>query len=186
MLRTTLATAFAFIGYSTAVPADPMQDFVTRQMDLIAASPAIMAAVANANEAHAGVTEADVIALDETWRQEIASASRPLISNLTGSDASMQLRMMVKESEGRIAEIIVMDTVGLNAAISGITSDYWQGDEAKHQETFGAGPTGAHTSDVELDASTGVYAVQASRTLLDPDSGEPVGAVTFGLDSLSF
>jgi hypothetical protein len=39
-----------------------------------------------------------------------------------------------------ITEMFVMDAKGLNVGQSDVTSDYWQGDEAKWQKTYGAGP----------------------------------------------
>jgi len=82
-----------------------------------------------------------------------------------------------------ITEIILMDAVGLNVAVSHVTSDYWQGDEAKHQDTYGVGPDAVHFSEIELDESTQRYQGQISVTLVDPASGEAIGAVTIGVDA---
>ena len=78
-----------------------------------------------------------------------------------------------------------MDAQGLNVAASDMTSDYWQGDEAKHSETYGAGPDGFHISEIEFDDSTQRYQAQVSFTLIDPATGSAIGAVTVGVDAES-
>ena len=67
---------------------------------------------------------------------------------------------MRDDSEGLFTEIFVMDAVGLNVAASDTTSDFWQGDEAKWQQTYSAGSGAVHISDVELDESTQSYQSQ--------------------------
>ena len=75
-----------------------------------------------------------------------------------------------------------MDALGLNVAASAATSDYWQGDEAKWQETFGNGSGEIHISEVEFDDSTGSYQSQVSLPIRDPDTNELIGAITFGVN----
>ena len=62
------------------------------------------------------------------------------------------------------------------------TSDYWQGDEAKWQNTFGNGSGDIHISEVEYDDSTGSYQSQISMPVTDPETGEMLGAITFGIN----
>ena len=69
---------------------------------------------------------------------------------------------------------------GLNVAASAVTSDYWQGDEAKWQETFLAGPGASHVSEIEEDESTQTFQVQVSLPVVD--GGSPIGAITLGVD----
>jgi hypothetical protein len=64
-----------------------------------------------------------------------------------------------------------------------MTSDMWQGDEAKFTETYSVGAGAVHFSDVELDESTQRYQAQISLTIVDPASGEPIGAMTVGVDA---
>jgi hypothetical protein len=83
---------------------------------------------------------------------------------------------------GLFTEIFVTDSVGLNVAASDVTSDYWQGDEAKFTESFGAGPGAVHLGEIEFDESTQMYQSQVSVPVLDPESGAPIGAATFGVN----
>jgi hypothetical protein len=87
---------------------------------------------------------------------------------------------------GAVTEIIVMDALGLNVATSGVPSDYWQGDEAKHQQTYGVGPDAVHFGDIEYDESSQKYQAQISFTLSDPDTNAPIGAMTVAVDAEEF
>ena len=89
------------------------------------------------------------------------------------------------DSGDAITEIFVTDARGLNVAASDLTSDYWQGDEEKHSETYAQGTGGFYISEVELDDSTQRYQAQVSFTLVDPATGQAIGAVTVGVDAES-
>jgi hypothetical protein len=75
-----------------------------------------------------------------------------------------------------------MDNKGLNVGQSGITSDYWQGDEAKWQKTYGKGPDAILIDDVEFDESSQTFQSQVSLPVVDSISGEVIGAVTVGVN----
>ena len=97
--------------------------------------------------------------------------------------ASSVLREWVDTAGGTITEVFVMDARGLNVASSALTSDYWQGDEEKFTETYPKGPGAVHISEVEFDESTQTYQVQVSISLVDPATGDAVGAMKVGLNA---
>ncbi|WGH80147.1 hypothetical protein [Jannaschia ovalis] len=163
-----------------------MIDYVRGQITAMRQSPEIMEAIRDANARHAALPETQLVAMDAQWRGEIGASEAPTISAIVESTASQRLRAMAQDSGGVVTEIIVMDNRGMNAATSAVTSDYWQGDEAKFIETFPRGPAGLHVGEVEYDESTNSYQVQVSTTLVDPVTGQPAGAVTFGLDATAF
>lgn len=163
----------------------PYTAFVTENAAAWLADPVIQSALRAANAAHANLTEADIIDMDNDWRAEIGKADMPLIKQIMSAPASAYLNKIVSESGGRVAEVILMDNRGLNAGISATTSDYWQGDEDKFQQTYDIGPDAVHVSDVELDESTQTYVVQVSMVVQDA-AGQPVGAATFSLDASKF
>lgn len=135
------------------------------------------------NAMTAAYSQADIDALDQAWRAEVGGSSTPTITPVLDNVAANFLRERVTGSGSAITEIFVTDAQGLNVAASDLTSDYWQGDEAKHSETYGQGVDGFHISEVELDDSTQRYQAQVSFTLVDPATGEPIGAVTVGVDA---
>ncbi|WVM89396.1 hypothetical protein UMZ34_01655 [Halopseudomonas pachastrellae] len=80
-------------------------------------------------------------ARDQQWQQEQANGSGPLIDSVLNSPAADWLRARQAEHGGLISEILLTDQQGLNVAVSGLTTDYWQGDEAKFAEPSSPVPT---------------------------------------------
>ncbi len=144
--------------------------------------PALIDAIKAQNSIHAGLSQADIDALDKKWRAETAAGAKPMINEVLGRDASKKLVGHKNGGEGLFTEIFVMDNKGLNVAQSDTTSDYWQGDEAKWKKTFLAGPDGLFIDEVEFDESTQTYQAQVSVSIADPDSGEAIGAITIGVN----
>ncbi len=143
---------------------------------------AIIDAVNAQNAAHAGLAQADIDKLDQQWRSEVSAASKPVIDKVMGNGLSTFLKSRQAANAGLYTEIFVMDNKGLNVGQSEITSDYWQGDEPKWQETFGKGPGSMHISEVEEDESTQTYQSQLSLPIVDPASGQAIGAITIGVN----
>jgi len=180
------AMLLAFTGATAPVNAAEMNaqlaELAEQQFADWLDDPGLMAALATQNAAHSGLSQTDIDTLDRTWRAEISSADTPLIDDVLGRAASDYLRDRKDETDGLITEVFLMDNRGLNVAQSDLTSDYWQGDEAKFQETYGKGAGSIHISEVELDESTGTYQSQVSMVVTDPASGAPMGAITFGVN----
>ncbi|SLN77982.1 hypothetical protein [Roseisalinus antarcticus] len=188
MLRKTLAPLILLAGTLPAMASDyddAMKSYVESQVLSWAESAVVLDAVAAANATHAGLPQAEIDAMDAAWQAEVGSVSTPTIDPVLQGPVADMLRARVEASEGVITEVIVMDAMGMNVVVSHVTSDFWQGDEAKHQETYGRGAGAFHFSDIEFDESSQRYQGQASFTLADPATGEPVGAVTIGIDAES-
>lgn len=162
-----------------------MQTFLDNSIRPWAGDPMIVAAVAAQNGETAGYDQARIDELDATWRAEVGSADATLVEGVVSNAVSALLREKVGEMGGQITEVIVMDARGLNVAVSNVTSDYWQGDEEKHAMTYGVGPDAVHFGEIEFDESSQRYQAQISFTLVDPDTGSPIGAMTVGVDAES-
>lgn len=159
--------------------------FVETEVRSKLSDPTIINAINAANVANALLTPADIQGLDDQWKAEVGKDSA-LIKGIADNAVSAALRDYVQAHGGRVTEVILMDAKGLNVAVSDVTSDYWQGDEDKHQLTFGVGPDAVHVSEVEFDESTQTYQVQVSFTVVDPATGLGIGAATVGLNAESF
>ncbi|PWJ17520.1 hypothetical protein SAMN05421539_106131 [Jannaschia seohaensis] len=120
--------------------------------------------------------------MDAVWRAEIGALETPTIDGVIAAPASDFLRARVAEAGGLISEIFVMDGVGLNVAASGVTSDYWQGDEAKFTETYPLGSGAMHVGPLEFDESSQTFQVQVSMPIVDA-AGTVIGAITLGLNA---
>ncbi|MBK1697610.1 hypothetical protein CKO21_10170 [Rhodovibrio salinarum] len=148
--------------------------------------PTVLITLRAWNEKHADLDQDDIDRMDQDWRKQTASDQKPLIAELLGAPLSAMLLRIQADSDGRLIETFVMDKNGLNVGQSAVTSDYWQGDEAKFQESFGRGPGAVHYGEVEVK-DTGRRAQQVSLTIVDPRTGEPIGAITaeFDLDLIA-
>jgi sensor histidine kinase regulating citrate/malate metabolism len=141
----------------------------------------VIDAIKAQNAANAGLSEAEILALDEKWRGEVEADSHPMIDGVMSNAVSEFLKAKQEASGGTITEVFVMDAKGLNVGQSSVTSDYWQGDEAKFQKSFGAGADVIFVDEAEKDESTQMLQAQASMTVVD-ETGKPIGAVTVGIN----
>lgn len=160
----------------------PLEAYARDELAKWLTDPALIAAIKAQNVQHTGLSEDAVIALDQQWRAEAGAGGGPLIEKLLSAPVSNWLLDQQVATAGFVTEVFVMDDKGLNVAQSVETSDYWQGDEAKWQQTFTVGPDALHISEVEFDDSTGFYQSQASLSISDPATGEVIGAITFGIN----
>jgi hypothetical protein len=142
--------------------------------------PVVIAAVKAQNVKHADLTQDKIDALDKQWRAETKASAKPLINEVMGNALSALLKKKEAEGKGLVTEIFVMDNKGLNVGQSDVTSDYWQGDEAKWQKTFSVGPAAVFVDKVDKDESTQKFQTQVSISIVD--GGAVIGAVTVGLD----
>ena len=177
-------------GFAAALTTSPaianefepaLQELATTTVAEMVTNPIIVEAIKAQNAKNAGLSQGDIDALDKKWRAEVGASSTPTIDPVLNSAVADFLREQAEASEGVFTEIFVMDNHGLNVAASDTTSDYWQGDEAKWQKTYGAGAGAVLIGDVELDESTQSYQSQISVSIVDPATGEPIGAATFGV-----
>lgn len=124
-----------------------------------------------------GATLDSIQARDAEWRK------------VDGLDADMTA-MMESTAANKLAEfektqpyffeVFLMDNQGANVAMTNKTSDYWQGDEAKWQESFKDGAGAVHIGDVEFDESAQDYLVQVSVPVME--GGAAIGAITIGVN----
>jgi len=183
--RTLAATGLALLlctpaGAQEDIRARAVADFIEGHVRPWVDDPAIVNAVLAQNAAHADLSRAEIDALDARWRAELSGKTRPLIDALLSNPLSLYLKGRQRAAEGLITEIFVMDNRGLNVGQSDITSDFWQGDEAKWQRSFGAGAL--YIEEAARDDSTQLIQSQASLPIRDPRTGAPIGAITVGVN----
>lgn len=188
MNRLAIAAVSCGLTLGMAAPAvsnefeGPLRELGESQIMSLVSDPAIVAAIQAQNSRNGGMSEDAIIAEDKKWRSEVGAADQPTIKPVMENDVASMLRAIRDESGGLFTEIFVMDQVGLNVAASDTTSDYWQGDEAKWQETYKVGVGAMHISEVELDESTQSYQSQVSVAISDPTTNQVIGAATFGVN----
>ncbi|MCR6498467.1 hypothetical protein MUO32_05430 [Shinella sp. CPCC 101442] len=182
-LAAVLVVGLLFAGPTGAqqdVRVTAIADYVEANVRPWLAEPAIVNAVIAQNAVHSRLNQAEIQDLDARWRVELLSGKRPLIDATLSNPLSLYLKGRQRAAEGLITEIFVMDNRGLNVGQSDITSDYWQGDEAKWLKSFGAGML--VVEEAERDESTQLMQSQASLPIRDPRSGAVIGAITVGVN----
>jgi len=161
---------------------EPMRSYGAETVTQWISNADLIAAIKAQNAKTAALSEAEIVTMDKQWRAQTGAASKPMIDDVLGRPVSKWLSDMKEKSGGVVTEVFVMDAKGLNVAQSDVTSDYWQGDEAKWKQTFLVGPGAVHVSDVEEDESTQTLQSQLSMPVVDPASGQVIGAVTIGVN----
>lgn len=180
LLASTLAVAMPVAAEEPHVA--PIKEYVELDVKNWLSDPTIIAAIKAQNEKHASLSEEEIVALDNQWREQADADSKPMIDELLSRDVSKLLMEKQEASTGLISEAFIMDSKGLNVGQSAETSDYWQGDEDKWQKTYLVGPDAIFVDGVEVDDSSGALQSQVSLPITDPDSGDVIGAITLGIN----
>lgn len=185
--RTAIATMALLISLNAKAgqppsPAPDVKSLITA--DFIAStrewlSHPIVALSIKAQTAKRGaITQANIDALDQQWRAERKADDKPLISSTLSAPLSVYLLRIQAESTGLYYEIFVTDANGLNVGQSAVTSDYWQGDEAKFQKTFSVAPDAVFVDEPEWDEALKIWRAQLNLTVTDAHDGKSIGAAT--------
>lgn len=140
------------------------------------ADAALLAAVQAQNEA--GLTLEQIQADDATWKAA-EDPTELMLAMITGPTADALTAFA--DAQAAVTEVFAMDGKGANVAQNLLTSDYWQGDEAKFTASFADGVGGIQVGELELDASTNAVQQQISLPIFRSD-GVAVGAITYGVD----
>jgi len=175
-------TLFATAVWASDAHVAPMTEFAKSTVKQWISDPALVEAVKAQNAKHAGLSQADIDKMDKDWRAQTDASSKPMIDAVLSNALSSYLRKQKDSTQGLVTEVFVMDNRGLNVGQSDVTSDYWQGDEAKWQKTYQAGPNAIFVDDVEMDESTQTFQSQLSMSIVDPATGQVIGAITVGVN----
>ncbi len=97
---------------------------------------------------------------DQQWMQD--GADSELKISMGSSDIGKFLSNVIKKNSEKYNEMFLTDNQGANVAAYPLTSDYWQGDEAKFIEAFNNGDGKIYIGKLEFDESTKVNAIQIS------------------------
>ena len=130
------------------------------------------------NVRYGELAQEKIDALDKQWREEREADDKPLIAATLSNPLSVYLSRMQGKSVGLFVEIFVMDNKGLNVGQSSITSDYWQGDEAKYQKTFPADGMDMFIDEAEWDEDFKIWRAQVNIPIRNEDGSKKIGAAT--------
>lgn len=178
LMTATLANATGTAPANKPDPNKLINQAVIDQIDGWLDREIVSVSVDAHNKKYVDLAQEKIDALDQQWRAEAEQTDKPLIAATLSSPLSVYLTRMQGQSRGLFVEVFVMDKNGLNVGQSSITSDFWQGDEAKFQKTYDIGPAAIFIDEPEWDADYGIWRAQISKSLKDPQSGQLIGAAT--------
>lgn len=139
--------------------------------------PVVRLTIDSRNARAGDIDQTEIDRLDKQWRAERATDDQPLITSVLSSPLSSYLTRIQANALGLYSEIFVVDKNGLNAGQSAITSDYWQGDEAKFKNTYEVGADAVFIDEPEFNEESATWRGQLNLTV-HSEAGEPIGAAT--------
>ncbi|SNY90904.1 hypothetical protein SAMN04515647_1091 [Cohaesibacter sp. ES.047] len=180
----------AFSSIASAAQKPDLSDLDTKnlyqQIDQWLDREIVSMSIEAQNKRYGTLTQQQITDLDNKWRTENEQEDKPLISATLSSPLSVYLSRMQGQSYGLFVEIFVMDNKGLNVGQSSITSDFWQGDEAKFQKTYEVSPDAIFVDEPEWDENIGIWRVQVNKSLRNPKTKELIGAATIEVNLTEF
>ncbi len=161
----------------SAIPSSIIGDNEIKAIQDWVSKPVVSISVAAQNKRFVSLDSDQIDVLDKQWRTEREQDDQPLIAAVLSNPLSNYLTQIQAGSSGLYTEMFVMDKLGLNVGQSAITSDYWQGDEAKFQKTFPNGSKAIFIDEAEFHEGTKTWRAQANFTVNNAEA-QPIGAIT--------
>lgn len=151
---------------------------IVGQIQDIAAHPIIAIALDDALASRKALTQSDIDALDQSWRDEADAANRPVITAYLQVPISNYLAHIMAGTHGLLLEAFIADARGLNVGLSVPTSDFFQADESWFNTAL-ALPVGEHFLDTpEYDAELGVWRVRVALPISDGTASGRAGVMS--------
>jgi hypothetical protein len=182
--RSLLGTATVLLVASALGAQDdltPQNPGVRSQIEIFggwAREPGIAGAVRAQNDERISLDE--IQQLDARW---VAGEAEELVTEVTGNACAQRLKALIA-SDAAYREALVMDNQGALVCVTGRSSDYWQGDEAKWTRSFNGGAGQPFVDRPRYDTSAKAIVVQISVPI--EDAGRAIGALTVGVDRAKF
>lgn len=177
----TVASLFVINAQADEAYDSALKELAKTKIAVLVGNATVQSAIKAQNSKHTGLSQADIDNLDKQWRAENKGSSKPMIDATLSNALSKYLSSEKGKSDGLYTEIFIMDNKGLNVGQSDVTSDYWQGDEAKWQKTYSVGAGAIHIGKLKKDESTQQIQVQLSVAITDA-SNAVIGAITVGVN----
>jgi hypothetical protein len=168
------ALIFAFVGSAMAGPApQKVVDLANGALAELGKDKIVVRAVRDANAD--AKTMKQIESIDSEWKAAKKAGQKiPLMDELLNNKCAKQLNKMMAE-HAFITEIFVTDNQGGNVCQTGMTGDYWQGDEAKFKKVYKGSVL---VSEVEVDGGKNVSQVSVPVIM----GKRHVGTMTIGVD----
>jgi len=161
---TLMLAVFLFMGFSTHTLAGKQEEMASVLLSKItgvnqlAKQVRFIRAVKTQNAM--GLSLDEIKNRDKQWMASGSDSELKL--SMSSSAIGKFLSSVIKNNADKYNEMFLTDNQGANVAAYPLTSDYWQGDEAKFINSFNNGDGKVYIGDLEFDESTKVNAIQIS------------------------
>jgi hypothetical protein len=154
---------------------DKVKGFAKERLLPLCTNPVFVREVKAQNAKKTPLSE--IQALDKQW--SAAEDELPIQKDRLSNACAKEAKRVAEELKV-VTEIFVMDNQGANVGQNEMTSDYWQGDEPKWQNSYKGGQGGVDVSDRKFDKSANAEDQKISLPIID-EAGAVIGAVCIGL-----
>ncbi|MFQ3230836.1 substrate-binding periplasmic protein [Reinekea sp.] len=118
-----------------------------------------------------------IVRQEATWQLP----NSRLVSRILNSSVSTSLNALASKNRHIVQEVFLTDQLGFVVGMSRPTTDYWQGDEQNFISVAQGSDAVQSVSNIYFDESTRSFQSQVSLRISDPDTGEFLGVLVFGL-----
>ncbi|MBM7068143.1 PDC sensor domain-containing protein [Actibacterium sp. 188UL27-1] len=145
-------------------------------------TPQIVDALRSHNSENQGVNMDTLQLLQAQWVSETADQAGPLLDKVTANPASDLLKSKKNQSADMITEIVLIDRNGIVVAESEPTPHYVHVGEPRWDSVATTNADNIYISGVHLEEGGHVYQAEVALPVYDPDSGDRIGVMAFGIN----
>lgn len=160
---------------NSEIISDELKEFTKDSLLPLCTNVVFVAAVEAQNAREMSLQE--IKEIDKQWRA--SKVFLPIHREILRNECTGEI-LWITENHPIVNEMFVMDNQGAIVGFNNITSDYWQGDEAKWVEAYNGGKGGVYIAEPEFDKSTSTIDRKISLPIIDT-TGSVIGAVCIGL-----
>lgn len=176
-VRTTIGTHFKTIAETSASEIATFFNDRVIAVGTLAADPAVVDAVTEANRRYVGVTpasiEAHILKMEKEWNTPAVDAYvRGMLTSRAG-----RLLTRWREIDRRFLRITLTDVQGAAIAATHKTMDYYQADEDFWQAIYADGRGAVHLTDVLYDDVTKSYYIGLGVPVMEEGTNRFIGAI---------
>ena len=118
-----------------------------------------------------------ILKIDAQWKA--SNQLSPVKTTMYTGKTCHYLKALVEFDNSIFSEIFLTDNQGANICAWPLTSDYWQGDEAKWSQAFNHGKGDIYIGNLEFDTSSNTNAIQISVPVME--KGKAIGVLVAGI-----
>lgn len=129
----------------------------------------------------------DVMTIDSQWQALVPLTMPDLAERILALPGSRALLAWQESHRGLVTEVMLINDMGTLAAMSQLTSDYWQGDEPKFQRVMENRVTGTeaerrlYISPIRYDTSAARFQITSSTPVVPGHGKSAIGVAVIGL-----